>query len=203
MSVPLKALLLFVLPLAACAAAARQRALREQVPTHAHLIVDVPRREAKGVTERWAVASHEEKAFLVHASDVERRRTRQTCGAVPIEAFVRGWKDLQAQGLLQPVEDYRLVPAPGAAPFMARLQLRYDQGGREVLARRPLERPQLDPLLRVLRGWESVLQVAAPEDIPAELRVEIGMESCGPRPARSRGAPGADAGTPSPSRPPY
>jgi hypothetical protein len=182
---------------------ARERAMREQVPTQAYLIVDVPRREAKGVTERWAMASREGNAFLVHASDVERRRTRQTCGAVPLENFVRGWKSLQAQGLLHPVEDYRLMPGPGQSPFMARLQLRYDRKGGEVVARRPLEPAQLEPLLRVLRGWEAALVPARLDQIPAELRVEIGQESCGTKPARPRGAPGAEAGTLAPARPPY
>jgi hypothetical protein len=201
--IPLRSLLLLTSLVAACTAAPRGRALREHLPPRAYLVADVPRPEAKGVSERWAVASHEEKAFLVHASDVERRRTRQTCGAVPIDAFARGWKELRAQGLLHPVEDYRLMHAPGAAPFAARLQLRYNQSGREVVARRPLERAQLDALLRVLRGWESALQLVRPEEIPAELRVEIAMEPCGPRPARPRTAPGADVGVPSPARPRY
>ena len=200
-SVPPKALILLLLFLAACAAA-RTRQLREQAPAYARLIVDLPRREVEGVTERWALWSREENAFLVHASDVERRRVRQTCGAIPIEAFVRGWKDLQAKGLLHPVEDYRLVPPPGAAPFMARIQLRYERAGREVIARRPLEQAQLDALLRVLRAWEAMLQLVPANDIPAELRVEIAMDGCGPRPPRSR-PPGADAGGPPPPPPRY
>jgi hypothetical protein len=201
---PLRPLLLLAFLVTACSNAAHQRALKEQMPPYAYLVVDVPRREAKGVIERWAVAARPEKgAFLVHASDVERRRTRQTCGGIPLEKFVPGWEALQAQGLLQPVEDYRLMPKPGAPPFAARLQLRYAQNGREAIARRPLERGELDSLLGVLRPWESALLLVKPEQIPAELRVEIGMEGCGPKPRRPQAAPGADTGTLAPARPPY
>jgi len=200
---PSRLVLLLVFLVAACSNAAHQRALREQMPAYAYLVVDVPRREAKGVIERWAVAARTKEAFLVHASDVERRRTRQTCGGISLEKFVPGWKSLQTQGLLQPVEDYRLMPGRGAPPFAARLQLRYDRKGREVVARRPLDSAELEPLLVVLRRWESALLLVRPDQIPAELRVEIGRGSCGPKPARPPGAPGADPGTLSPSRPPY
>jgi hypothetical protein len=71
------------------------------------------------------------------------------------------------------------------------------------MARRPLERAELDSLLRVLRLWESALLPVEPAQVPAELRVEIGMEGCGPKPRRPQADPGADTGTLAPARPPY
>jgi hypothetical protein len=190
------------LPVVACLAAAcgtsTSAALRKEMPVNAHLVVDVPRREAQGVSERWAVTCANGKAFLVHAADVDRRRTRQTCGMLPPESFVRGWRELRADGLLHSAEDYRLMAPPGSDPFVARLQLAYRDERNEVMARRPLTAAALKPLMRTLRRWETTLQPARLDQIPSELRVEIGMGVCDPKvqPPASRPPPAGAADSP-------
>lgn len=161
------------------------RALRKKGPLSAYLMLEVPRREAPGVGERWAMVRDEGTAFLLHEATVERRRTRQTCGSVPPAAFLDGWDALKAAGLLRAGEDFRLIAPPGAEPFAGRLQLQYVGQSHEVTARRPLSRAEAQKLAGVLRGWEARLEAVRLEDLPTELRVEVGMEMCTP-PARLR-----------------
>jgi hypothetical protein len=114
--------------------------------------------------------------------DVERRRTLQSCGAVPNDAFVEGWADLDAAGLLQPVEDLRLVPPRGTDPFAGRFQLEFEEeDGRRTSARRPLSAADVRKLVRVLRGWKAVLRPASPTALPTELRVEVAIGGCTPQ----------------------
>jgi len=157
-------------------------------PENLLLVFESSRREKSGVGERWVVARQGDGAFLLHAWDVERRRTRQSCGAVPRGAFVEGWEDLDAAGLLVSGEDLRLVPSPGGEPFAGRLQLSFADQGRSVSAHRPLLAGKARALLSVLRGWEATLLPAAPTSLPAELRVEVAIGGCGPPEAKGRKA---------------
>ena len=139
--------------------------------------------------ERWVVARQDGKTFLLHAWDVERRRTRQSCGAVPSDAFVAGWEDLDSAGLLVSGEDLRLVPSPEGESFAGRLQLSFADQGRRVSARRPLPAGNARALLRVLRGWEAKLLPAVPTSLPVELRVEVGIGGCWLPEAKGRRKP--------------
>ena len=177
-------LLLSVFMVSACSLAEQRQAL--EGPENLLLVFESPRRGKTGVGERWVVARQGDQTFLLHAWDVERRRTRQSCGAVPRDAFVAGWEGLDAAGLLVSGDDLRLVPSPEGEPFAGRLQLSFDDQGRRVSARRPLPAGNARALLRVLRGWEATLLPAAPTSLPAELRVEVAIGGCGLPKAKGR-----------------
>jgi hypothetical protein len=169
------------------------RALRKQGPPFIHMIVDVPR-PAQGIGERWSMARKEGEAYLLHVAGVEQRRTHTTCGLIPLEEFHAGWEELGTAGLLRAGEDFRLRPAPGSAPFAARYQLEYVGSQGDILARRPLTRAELAPLLRVLRRWEARLQRIETFKVPAALRVEMGVdEACLPPKRRETRRPEAEA----------
>jgi hypothetical protein len=171
------ALISAILLAAACGAAT----LKPKGPAQVFLALDLPRREVAGVSERWVLVRPDNRAFLLHTMDVERRRTLQSCGAVPNDAFVKGWAKLDAADLLLPVEDLRLVPPRGTGPFAGRLQLEFEEDGRRITARRPLSAADLRKLVRVLRTWKAVLRPASPTALPPELRVEVAIGGCTPQ----------------------
>ena len=149
-------------------------------PTGLFLAFDHPRRGTVGVGERWIVVSKKEEIFLLHAWDVERRRTEQVCGEVPPEEFTEGWEELGAAGLLVSGEDLRLSPPPGSEPFAGRLRLRFRLRGRLTSARRPLTETEARELLGVLRGWKADLRPALWRSLPADLRAEVVIGGCDP-----------------------
>jgi hypothetical protein len=174
----LAAACLAVLVLGACGVAAGRRAV--SVPPRVRLGVDLPRREAEAVNERWALYRGEKGTFVVHGVDVERRRTVQTCGKLAEESFAAGWEDLAATGVLRPGEDLRLVPPRGAEPFAGRLEASYGGETNQVASRRPLTEREARAVTEVLRRWEARLQPVSMEAIPAELRVELARGGCSP-----------------------
>jgi hypothetical protein len=177
------ALLLPVFVVSACALVAQKE---PEGPENLLLVFERPRHEETAVGERWVVARQGDEAFLLHAWDVERRRTKQSCGAVPRDAFLAGWEDLDAAGLLVSGEDLRLVPSPEGEPFAGRLQLGFLNRGRRVSARRPLLAGNARVLLSVLRGWEAMLLPVPPTSLPVELRVEVAIGGCGLPEAKGR-----------------
>jgi hypothetical protein len=174
----LAAACLAVLVLGACGVAAGRRAV--SVPPRVRLGVDLPRREAEAVNERWALYRGEKGTFVVHGVDVERRRTVQTCGKLAEESFAAGWEDLAATGVLRPGEDLRLVPPRGAEPFAGRLEASYGGEANRVASRRPLTAGEARAVTGVLRRWEARLEPVLMEAIPAELRVELARGGCSP-----------------------
>ncbi len=169
---------LAMLVLVACSVAGSPRG--SAAPTRARLGVDVPRREARAVSERWALVRNDKGTFFMHGVDVERRRTVETCGALAEDTFATGWEDLKATGVLRPGEDLRLVAPRGAEPFAGRLEAHYGSGTVRVVARRPLTGRDARAVTEVLRRWEIRLQAVEIETIPADLRVELARGGCGP-----------------------
>ena len=166
------------------------RALRKEGPPFIHMIVDVPRESSTG--ERWSMARKNGRAFLLHVAGVELRRTYKTCGLIPVEEFHRGWDELKPTGLLRAGEDFRLRPGRNEPPFAARYQLEYVGSQGDILARRPLTKAELAPLMRVLRRWEVHLQPTELHKVPSALRVEMGVdEVCTPLSRRETTPPSA------------
>jgi hypothetical protein len=160
-------------------------------PTGLVLTFDHPRRATVGVGERWVVVGKEmEETYLLHAWDVERRRTRQICGKVPPEEFTEGWEKLEAAGLLVPGEDLRLSPSPGSEAFAGRLRLRFREHGKRISARRPLTETEARELVRVLRRWKVALHPAKWRSLPPDLRVEVAIGGCDPPPPKGRKSTG-------------
>jgi hypothetical protein len=147
-------------------------------PDEAIIRYDRPRREVRGVHERWMLVREHDESFLLHAFDVERRRAKQRCGTIEPTVFATGWDELLASGLLDPGEDLRFAPRPGEPPFVGRLQLSFLFHGRRVEARRPLDKSQAAVLERVLRGWKRALLIEEPETLPAIMRAEARMGGC-------------------------
>jgi hypothetical protein len=134
------------------------------------------------VSERWLVCREERRddTYLVHVVDVDRRRTTQTCGRIPLETFAPRWSQLIRTGVLRPGEDLRLMPPRGTPAFAARLDARYGSGEREATARRPLATADLAAVQTIFRDLERRLLLADVREIPATVRVEVGMGSCLP-----------------------
>jgi len=160
-------------------------------PTGLVLTFDHPRRATVGVEERWVVVGEKkEETYLLHAWDVERRRTQQICGKVPPEEFTEGWEELEAAGLLVPGEDLRLSPLPGDEPFAGRLRLRFRDRGKRISARRPLTETEAGELIRVLRRWKVALHPALWRNLPADLRVEVAIGGCDSPPPKGQKSTG-------------
>jgi len=147
-------------------------------PNEVILRFDRPRREVRGVHERWMLVREHDESFLLHAFDVERRRAKQRCGTIDPTVFATGWDELLASGLLDPVDDLRFAPRPGEPPFVGRLELSFLLHGRRVEARRPLDASQAAVLERVLRGWKRAVLIEDPQTLPALMRVEARQGGC-------------------------